>query len=487
VHVSLLSALPRPPRCHRGASRAHLAPARRPAALAALALVAAAACANHARPAVTLYEAGDYAGAARAADAGLAAHPGDPGLWQMRVRAALAQGDGPGVARAYAAYRASRGGDDATLVRELAIATLGQALGSPSARLKIAAIVAVEAAELEQLSEQVAARMSDADDRVVAAAAVAVLRGFPGAPQVASEMLHSEEPQARQIAVDGIGKKVGKLAAADLERAAADPDPQVRRAAIRWLGELKDGDALGLLTQALSDRDDGVRAAAAGALARLGAGDLVALGTRALGDRALAVRLGGIAVLVAAHRPQARAALTALIDDLDPVVATQAALAAGGGPPAHKAIERAAIDAAWAVRAGAANLAVRALGKPGGLALARRLASDPEPAVRLAAARVLIAGGDRAAAVAIFAAVLASPDHDVDAAVDLASAEDPRGLAALDAAVRDPARAPTARAAAAAAHRAARHITPGLVAALADASGAVRVEAAAALALLARS
>jgi hypothetical protein len=259
-----------------------------------------AACANHAQQAVALYETGDYAGAARAADTGLAAHPGDEGLWQMRVRAALAQGDGPGVARAYAAYRGQLGGDDdKDLLRDLAVATLGQALASPSVKLKIAAIDAVAAAELEVLADQVAQRMTDDDDRVVAAAAVAVLRGEPSAPRAATAMLHSEDAEARRIAVDGIGRKIGKLALADLEAAGADPDPHVRRTAIRWLGQLKDGDALELLTKRLHDPDDAVRAAAASALARIGLGNLAELGKLALHDRALAVRLAGIELVAA--------------------------------------------------------------------------------------------------------------------------------------------------------------------------------------------
>ena len=445
------------------------------------------ACASHARQAVALYEAGDYAGAARAADSGLAVHPGDEGLWQMRVRAALAQGDAPGVAKAYAAYRGQLGGDDdRELLRELAIATLGQALASPSVQLELAAMDAVEAAEVQPLADQVAERMTDEDDRVVAAAAIAVLRGYPQAPQAAGEMLRSEDPEARRIAVDGIGRKVGKLALADLEQAGADPDARVRRTAIRWLGQLKDADAVELLTQRLSDRDEAVRAAAASALARIRPGNLQELGRRALRDRALAVRLAGLELLVAAHGAEAQAELTALADDPDPIVATEAAIARGGGELAVRAIARAATAADWTIRAGAANLAVRALGKPAALALARKLAADPEIAVRLAAARVLAHDGDRPAAAAIFAAALDGPDHRLEAAIDLADQDDARGIQALDAAVRDPEHGPRARAAAAAGHRAAHHITPGLVAALADDSGVVRVEAAAALALLSR-
>jgi HEAT repeat protein len=432
----------------------------------------------------------------------------------MRVRAALAQGDAAGVARAYAGYRAQLAGDDdKELLRDLAIATLGQALASPSARLKIVAIEAVEAAELQPLAEQVGQRMSDEDDRVAAAAAIAVLHGFPQAPHVAGDMLRSENAEARRIAVEGIGKKVGKLALADLEKAAADPDARVRRAATRWLGQLQDTAATELLTHHLRDPDDAVRAAATSALARIGGGpqggpspqgdsvpccaadrnrsarlgpNLEALGKQALADRALAVRLAGIELLVAAHRPAALAALAALADDRDPIVATEAAVARGGGPPAAHALERAAASEEWTVRAAAANLAVRAVGKDAALAFAHRLAADREPAVRLAAARVLAHGGDRAAAAAIFVAALALPELALQAATDLAAQDDDRGTRALEAALANQALGQLDRAAAAAAHRAAHRITPGLVAALADDAGVVRVEAAAALAMLSR-
>src|SRR5256885_2060259 len=89
--------------------------------------LALAGCAGHAQRTAALYEAGDYTGAARTADAELAAHPGEDVLWQMRIRAALALGDRAGVARAYAAYRGQLGDeDDRALLRDLAIATLGQ-------------------------------------------------------------------------------------------------------------------------------------------------------------------------------------------------------------------------------------------------------------------------------------------------------------------------------------------------------------------------
>jgi HEAT repeat protein len=445
-------------------------------------LLLVAACANRAKQSIALYEAGDYKGAASAADTGLADHPKDEGLWQMRIRAALALGDGEAIARSYTTYRASRDDDDADLLRDLAIATLGQALASPSAKLKITAIEAVAAAELHVLADQVAERMEDQDDRVVASAAVAILRGFPQAPQALAEMLRSEDPEARRIAVEGVGKKVGKLAAADLHEAANDSDPRVRRAAIKWLGVLKDKEAVELLERQLRHTDESVRAAAVSALARIGAGDLAALAQKALADKALAVRLAAIELLVAGKQINV---LAQLANDPDPMIASEAAIAAHDPQLAATALERAVTAERWTIRAGAANIAVRAVGKEAAQAIARRLIEDPEPGVRLAAARLLASTGDRPAAVAVFAAML-DGDSKLSAATDLARFGDARGLKALDAAVRDLPGGPDQRAAAAAAHTTAHRITPGLVAALADPNGVVRVEAAAAIVALAK-
>lgn len=458
----------------------------------ALCLVVIAGCANRAKRSVTLYDAGDFAGAARAADEGLAAHPGDSGLWQMRIRSALALGEATGLYASYQAYRKQSGGDDHALLRDLANATLGQALASPSVKLKLAAIEAVAAAEIQALAEQVAERMGDDDDRVAAAAAVAVLRGFPQAPQVAGDMLRSENAEARRIAVDGIGRKVGALARADLTAAVEDPDPRVRSAAIRWLGQAKDKASAALIERQLTHSDDGVRAAAVTALARIGTLDAAALGVRAIRDAALPVRLAGVEVLRAAKR---RAELAALASDPEPMVALEAAIGAADPALAARALDRAAADAKWTNRAGAANLAVRAVGKSRAAAVAARLAADPEIGVRLAAARLLVDLGNRAAAIAIFHEALkrapsdgetvsAEGDESLAAAIDLAQlGED----SSLDQIMREATLAPDRVAAAASGHLVAHRITPGLVAALAHQSGVVRVAAAAALVILARS
>src|SRR5262245_49427489 len=243
-----------------------------------VALLVPAACANRATRSISLYESGDYAGAMRAADEGLASHPNDDSLWAMKVRSAVALGDANGTAKAYEQYVAHRGSDDKALLRDLSTATLGQALASPSAKMKIAAIEAIERLEIHSLTDQVVDKMNDNDDRVAAAAAIAVLRGIPGAQQVAEQTLTSENAEARRITIDGIARKYGKLTAGDLQKAANDPDPRVRRTAIRWLGMIKDKDAVEVLTRRMQDPDDSVRAASASALARIGIGNLPGLG-----------------------------------------------------------------------------------------------------------------------------------------------------------------------------------------------------------------
>ena len=443
------------------------------------------ACASRAKHSISLYESGDYAGSMRAADEGLAGHPDDDDLWAMKVRSALALGDADAIAKAYAGYMDARHEDDKELLRDLSTATIAQALASPSVRLKIDAIDAIAELELHSLADQVAERMGDDDDRVAAAAAIAVLKGFPQAPQVADDMTRSENAEARRIAIDGIGKKVGKLALADLEKAASDRDARVRRVAVRWLGQLKDKDAIEVLAKRMRDPDEGVRAAAATALARIGIGNLEAFAKQALADRALSVRLAGIDLLAAAHRDEQ---LVVLADDKDPMVALQAAIAVKSKRPelAAKAVERAATAEDWTTRAGAANYLVIALGKANALPVAKRLTADAAIGVRLAAARVLLHAGDRAGAAPIFTAALSDPDHGVQAAADLSTMGHVDGTKALSDAARDPSKTPEQRAAAVMAHRSAHRVTPGLVAALADNSGVVRIAAAAVLGTLAK-
>ncbi len=431
-----------------------------------------------AKRAQTLLDRGDYQGAARVADEELTRAPADAHLQRIRIRAALGLGDAAAAVAHYRAWRQTQGSDDLAALRTMALTTLWQGLTSPSAQVQVQAIRAIERHEIEDFARDVAERMGDDDDVVVAAAAVAVLRAFPQAPAVATEMLSSPDPQARAIAVEGIGRKVGKRAAAELRAAAVDPDPRVRSAAVAAIGALADPADTGRLTELATDASSEVRGAALRALARGKRGDHGALATAALADASLGVRLAAIDLLVASRGKPAAATL---LGHADPMVAAYAARAAGDRAAAGPVLDRALADPDPSVRAGAVNLLEAALGKDGARPRATVAARDPDVAVRVSAARVLAYLGDPTAAIFIYAAVLASPveSDQIGAAAELAHLGDERGPIAL--ARLAASKSPAVRRQVVTAHLAARVITPGLWEALADDQAAIRIDAAATL------
>jgi HEAT repeat protein len=312
-------------------------------------------------------------------------------------------------------------------------------------------------------------------------------------------MLHSENPEARRIVIAGLARKAGTIVTGELEKAANDPDPRVRRAAIDGLGRLKDKDAVAVLAKRMTDPDESVRAATVSALGAIDIGDLAPFAKKALADESVAVRVAGVDLLGVAEQ---RAELYPLEKGQDLVVALEAALVLsqmsmhpGGNvlvaddPSAlgPTVVQRAIASPKWEVRAGAANMLVRLVGHDAATPIAEQLAKDPDAHVQLAAARVLSHdAATRDQAIAVFRAQL-SGELATQAAADLAALDaDPEALATLAKLVRDPHRTADQRAAAATAHLTAHKITPGLVAALADASGIVRVEAASVLATLAK-
>lgn len=457
-------------------------------ALVGILTLASAACTSAAtKRSVQLYERGDYRGAASAADGGIASDREDEGAWQMRVRAALALGDAAGLAGTYQRYKEARGGDDRALARELAEVTLRQALTSPSVALRMAAIRAAEESELAGLADAVAERMTDPDDRVVATAAAAVLRGYADAGDALDDMMHSEDAEARRIALDGLGRKMAKHAVAELSAAVGDGEAGVRRTALHHLAALRDGDLASLFLQHVADPDDGVRAEVTAAFAELAKGkkamDQAATALAAAArDRALAVRVSAVRLAAALGDG---AALTALLGDADVTVALAAAAALHREAASLTALFDRVLGADGASKIAALNQATALLGAAAAQQRARAAAQDPDVAVRLAAARVLAHGGAKPEALALLIPAIAGEPstRTIEAAVDLIHLGDPRG----DEALARASQAPSAelRARAAAAHRLARKISPALFASLADASGTVRVEAAAALAALA--
>ena len=438
----------------------------RPVLILSLFVLAACGPSAGVKRAQTLLDRGDYRGAATAADEELGKTPGDAQLTRIRIRAALGMGDARDAVARYRTWRTSRGEEDLAALRTMAMTTLWQGLTSPSAQVQVQAIRAIERLEIEAFAHDVGERMGDDDDVVAAAAAIAVLRAFPQAPDVATDMLKSPDPLARAIAVEGIGRKVGKHAADDLRFAAVDTDPRVRAAAAMAIAGLADPRDTDRLTELATDKSPDVRVVALRALARGKRGDLGALAQQALGDAALGVRL---------------AAARDLLAHEDAMVAAYAARALKDPQAGAAAVDRALAHEDWTIRAGAVNLMEVALGKEAARTRADKAAGDPAVAVQIAAARLLAYLGDKPRAVSIYAAALATAEpHDkVGAAAELARLGDERGTAALeDLAASDD---PDVRRSIITAHRAARVITPGLWGALADDDAGNRIEAAAAL------
>ncbi len=465
----------RPP--HVRAGRARMA-----AGIVLMAALAGCGPSRAARTAQGLYDRGDYAGAAAAADQALPDRPGDLGLWRVRLRTELARGDAAALAALYARYQASLGENDGDLLVDLASATLRQGLSSNAVPVRLAAIRAIETLELEALGDAVIEQMGSDDDRVAAAAAVAVMHGHPQAPKMAESMLDSPDPEARAIAVDGIGRKVGRLAADDLIVASRDRDPRVRAAAVRALAALRDDASAAAVLARVNDPSGEVRVAALAAASQRRLGDTSALASAALADRALPVRLAGVALL---RRAGARERLLALRGEADRLVALQAAAAVGVDAGNEPTLAAALADPEPVVRASAVGLAEALVGRATALPHLRVAVADAELGVRLAAARALQYAGEGAAAAPVLTEALAAPAHQLGAAADLARLGDARGLELLSTTLLTDADT-RRRDAAVLQHAIARRVTPGLVAALADRTGGVRVAAAALLVELTR-
>jgi HEAT repeat protein len=447
-------------------------------------------CASHAvRQSVQHYESGDYEGSRSAAASAIENDKSDNDGWKMKLRAELALGAASEVALTYAKYVEQRSGrDDRELLRELAQATLAQGIKSPAALVRVAAIAGVEQAQLQDLADLVMTALGDDDPRVAATAAIAVMSAHPDAAKIAEVALHSDDPMARRIAVNGIGRKVGMPAIDDIRAAATDREPSVRRVAIRWLGQLHDANSIETLKARLRDKDDAVRGAAASAIVAITKAnaikvDLAGLARQQVAIEGLATRLGGIDLAKAAAADDV---LRPLAADQDPTVALAAAVSLTAKDQALvlAAFERARKAEHFSARAGAVNVASRAIGDVAAVPFYKEMLKDPNPSVRLSAARALMMSNDvegKAAALALFVATVDKSDDTDDrisAASDLAMAGDKHGTSALSEWAIATTLTADERTAVVTAHRMGRVITPGLVAALADASGQVRVAAA---------
>ena len=391
------------------------------------AVVLVAGCANHAKQSVSLYEAGDYAGAARAADDGLAKHPDDDGLWGMRVRAALAHGrcrrrrEGVRQLPRASRRRRQRAADATSRSRRSARRSPRPRSSSRSRRSRRSRPPRSRRSPTRSPSGWATTTIASRPPRRSRCCAA-----YPQAPQVAEDMLKSEDPEARRIAVDGIGRKVGKLAAADLEKAgersrsarAPRRDPLARPDQGRGRGRAAARAGCAIPTRACAPPR---RARSRGSASATSS----PLGRHALGDHALAVRLAGIELLVAAKRTdEPRCARRG---DPDPMVAIEAAIAVEA-PRSRRQARSIAPSPRRSGRSAPAPRTSRCARSAGTGAreLAQRLVADTElarPPRRRARARSR--RRRRRPPPHVFAAALASPDFALQAAADLADQRRP--------------------------------------------------------------
>lgn len=459
-----------------------------PALLALLAALANAGCGGPpaaARRAEALLVAGDVVGAEALVAAELPRHPREPLLYRVRIGARLLSGDAAGAVAAYRELTTRLGSDESVTLRAFAIATLWQALASPSADARRAAVEAAVALDEEELADPVAALLADNDEVVRASAAAALLTAHPDAPEILALALASDEPAARALAVGALAARLGRHAAADLVAALDDPDASVRRAGVQALVRAGLHErAAALLALAQRDPSGPVRAAALRALADFGAHAEAAL--PAFADPFLGVRLAAV-VLAArstgAQPDERRAALdrAAAGPDLHLALAAATARARSGDRTTAASVLASALAAGDpTVRVAAAGAAADLVGTDAPRALAG-LAVDVDPTVQLAAARALLALGRTDAALPVLTRVLllAEDALRLDAALLLVRANGDRSP--LEPLAH--ASSPLVRIAAVSALAATRGRVPAaLLDALADPSPKVRVAAARGLA-----
>ncbi len=429
---------------------------------------------------------GDADAAERAAAAGLLYEPASPTLWRLRVRAAMVAGAHDRAASHYRTYRNMRGGrDDSRLLADMARTTLAQALAVPSPAVRARAIRIIEDHEIEPLARDVMKLIGDANHEVAAAAAVAVLRAHPQAPGVAARMLASHDPRARAIAAEGIARKAGARARSDIEPLLGDPEPSVRAAAARAMAAWRAREDDERITHiARGDEDPGVRAAAIRALADTGRSNAAATARLALASEQPEVRRAAAYALAALGD---RRGLKRAVRSRDVIVALRAGAALWRlGLDDEDGLGRALRSDDPAVRVAALAEIARSARDREGLRAAGWMLPDPDPEVRLAAGRTLIALGLRDRGVRELEAALKGERDDlrVIAAGELARLGDARGTAALEElwAAADA----SSRRRAVRQHLIAGQPSAALADALADASFDIRLQAADAILRLSR-
>ncbi len=350
-----------------------------------------------------LLERRDYAAAQARVLNALARDPGSQALWRLRLRVHLARGLRGQAVDAYREHARSRG-EDTSLLQELALGVLEESLESRTPEVRLVALHAARDTDAPELESAMTDRLNDPDPLVRTWAAVALSQTRQGV-EVLEQQLAAPQPRARAVAVRELGRIAGHAALTSFARFARDSDAGVRAAAAAALGGLrkKKAEALAAVLTLLGDADASVRSEAVSSAARLGDKGAAVRLRQLISDPHLGVRLAVVVALADLQDGEAAAGLREIAGGDDVPAALRASLRLaklGEVQPALNAIAKGLVDRRWPVRAAACN-AASSLKDTVAPQLLEKALRDPEPRVRLTAARAVLAHGQREQAIRV--------------------------------------------------------------------------------------
>ncbi|MBI5599146.1 MAG: HEAT repeat domain-containing protein, partial [Deltaproteobacteria bacterium] len=156
------------------------------------------------------------------------------------------------------------------------------------------------------------------DVREVIGAALSSCRGG-GVEGVFEDLLQSENPSLRTVAVKGFGRLKTAGAMAFLKEAAADKDPDVRKEAVLALGLFDEDDAVGaIVSGALADDKREVKMAALQVAGAMGDGEKILI--EAVGNSDMWVRFKAVSILGEKRAAAAEDAIIGLLLGDEPPV-----------------------------------------------------------------------------------------------------------------------------------------------------------------------
>lgn len=382
----------------------------------------------------------DYAAAQDRVDAGLRETPRSRPLWEVAIRIHLAQDQVHLAAQRYRRY-SEHHGPDTRLLRHLALSVLRWGLGHRDPAVRLAALQGARKTDDPALEQDVAARLQDPDAVVRTWAAIA-LSGSPRGADTLGEQLRSSHTEARAVAVRALGRLAREAALPALLPVLEDRAPTVRMALADALGLTRTSDALAPLVKLLGDKDKGVRTRAAAAIGSLGAAAGVKPLKRALGDHHLGVRLAALLALSLIDPVGSKPQLRRVAGGEELLTALRAGVALaklGEDQPVLDSIAKGLVDRRAALRAAGCNAASSVKSRVAAR-LVKRALRDPQPEVRMAAARAMISHGKKDSAVRTALALqretcgAVTPDQQrlcLQAAELLAGAGHPTGMRLL--------------------------------------------------------